>query len=124
MSLPDKNDLGVELVLALMASASTGAIDPLDWWVRARTALETAADCADTFSHLISKMGDKLQIPALTGKSSRRVADLRIAVEQVGFEEFRVHVRRDALFITAMAKAKRDEQRAARQKPAAIRRDP
>lgn len=103
-------EMGVELVLAVMQSASTDVIRAQDWWMRARTALETGAGRRD-FGSMVSRMADKLQIEALNGRSVERIHALAGQMLQVDFGAFRAHVRRDAVFIVAMAQARRAEER-------------
>ena len=108
-------DLAVDLVLAMMQSASTDKIGALDWWPRARTAIETAADVASSWPHLISKMAAKLQIDATQTGSAKAISFLGDELsEGKAFDRFRALCRRDAVFIVAMAQAKRDEQKRAR----------
>ncbi len=103
-------DLAIDLVLSMMASASTDKINPLAWWPRAKSALETAADVAESWQHMVSKMADKLQLDATTLATA---TSLKTNGEQIGssFERFRRLCRRDAIFIVAMAQATREEQR-------------
>jgi hypothetical protein len=106
------NDMGIRLVLTMMASAPHDKIKALDWWPRAKSALETAADAASCWPQMISKMSAKLQIDATTIATAN---EIRVIGEQVGtgemFERFRSICRRDAVFIVAMSQARRDEQR-------------
>ena len=108
-------DLAVDLVLTMMASASSENISGMDWWPRARSALETAADVADSYPQMISKMGAKLQIDAARNDTAKGISLLGDQLKTVqAFERFRALCRRDALYIVAMAQAKRDEQKKSR----------
>jgi hypothetical protein len=98
--------LAVELVLTVMRSASTDDIRPIDWWPRARAALEVGAAEADSFPHLVSRMGSKLSIEAYREASSRLLKGIGQSIGE-GWPRFRELARRDALYIVAMAQAER-----------------
>ena len=105
-------DLAVNLVLCMMSSASTDKIRPLDWWPRAKSSMVRAADTAETWSHMISKMADKLQIDTLSNRTALSIKKLgRQLQADEAFNRFRSICRRDAIYIVAMAQAKRDEQK-------------
>lgn len=104
------------LVLAMMRSASTERISPMNWWPRAKSALETGAAMATTYRTMISSMGRKLQIDATALSTSREISLLGAALAEAGdetFERWRAMCERDALFLVAMAQAERDLQREA-----------
>ena len=102
----------IDFVLAMMASASTSNIKPLDWWERARTALETSAAVAESWPQMVSKYGAKVQVIALKSKTAHEIARLgQVVSKNEDFERLRYLAQRDALFITAMAQVTRDEQR-------------
>lgn len=103
----------IDLVRAMMGSASSDKIRRIEWWIRARNALETAATSADSFASMVSTMGRKLQIDATTISTARVVADLAHAVAS-DFEAFRRYCEREHLFIVAIAQAEAAERRAAR----------
>lgn len=111
--------LGVRLVKAMMASATTDKIRPLDWWPRAKAALVTACQVADTFDHLVSRMADKLQIQALRGVSANSISSIAEALrdaarlETFTFEGARAQWARDALYIVAIAQVEREAERKA-----------
>jgi hypothetical protein len=108
----DLQALAVSLVLGVMRSASTEKIRPMDWWIRAQSALKSAASMAGSFGQLTSIMGRKLQIPTFNGISSRLISSIG---EQVAdpddFESFRCLCERDALYIVAEAQARRQIER-------------
>lgn len=112
LTIDDMNTIGARLVLAMLQSASTDVISPMDWWPRARTALETAAQSSDHYSGMISIMGKKLQIEVLRDQS---VAEILLIDHEVRgqFDEFRRHLDAEALFVIAMAQAQRKAERAA-----------
>jgi hypothetical protein len=102
-------DIAVDLLRALMRSVSTDRVRPVDWWVRARSALETGAATADSWGHMVSRMGRKLEVDAFRRSTSD---DLVRLAARLGdrFAAFRELCQRDALFIAAMAQAKNQEQ--------------
>ena len=113
MTDDDLAGLAVDLVLALMASASTDQIRPVDWWPRARAALETAAAASSGLRRMVSVMGRKLQIDGAMGERSAisvaRMAET-LAPPDI-FARFRSLCQRDALFIVAAAQTRRAEQK-------------
>jgi len=102
-------ETAVHFVLAMMQSASTDTIRPIQWWERARAALETSAAVAESWPQMVSKFAQKIQVIALRGKTSHKVASLGPLIGDDGWERFRSLCQRDALYIVAMAQAKRDE---------------
>lgn len=111
MTEEEAADAGVELVLSMMASVPQDTIRAIDWWPRAKSALETAADAAGSWQHMVSKMAAKLGIDATMLSTADTLAFLGGSVSGINFEGFRKVARRDAVFIVAMAQAKRNEQR-------------
>jgi len=109
LSDDDLTDIAEALVLAVMRSASTDTIRAIDWWPRARSALQVAAAQAESWPHMISKMGQKLQIEAFQAMSSKTIAQIRVPND--AFPRFREICQRDSLFIVAMAQATRDRQK-------------
>lgn len=103
----------VELVLAMMRSASTDKIRPLDWWARAKTALETGAAVAGHFAELVSVMGRKLEIEVTTQASADRLAALAPAIGD--FEIFRRFCEEQALYVVAVAQSTRQAERDSQQ---------
>lgn len=117
MTMTDEDgrmELAVQLVLAMMRSASTDKIRPIDWWERARSALETGAATAETFPQLVAVMGRKLQIDATVEDSSKAICSLAETLLASGdFGKFRHLCETQALYVVAIAQARRAEQRAA-----------
>lgn len=100
----------MDLLRAVMRSASTDKIRPVDWWVRARSAMETGAATADSWGHMLSRMGRKLEIDAFKASTSDDFVRLAARLGD-RFAAFRELCQRDALFIAAMAQAKNQEAR-------------
>lgn len=100
----------VRLVLAMMRSASTDKIRPIDWWTRAKSALETAAASASDLSQMVAVMGRKLQIDATSSETSKEICSL---AELVGgdFEAVRRLCEEQSLYVVAIAQGQRQEQR-------------
>jgi hypothetical protein len=101
--------LGVRLVLAMMQSASTNNIRPVDWWTRAQSAIHSAAAMATSYGQMVSVMGRKLNIDTFTRASSVEISSIGAAIED--FEAFRYECERDALYIVAEAQARRQIER-------------
>jgi hypothetical protein len=108
----------VKLVRTMMASASSDRIRRVDWWARAKSALETAAMSSDNFSSMISSMARKLQIDVTSTQTGEEVADLALAVEN-DFESFRRFCEREAVYVVAIAQAEAKARREKYEKAAA-----
>lgn len=106
----DLMDLAAELLLAAMRSASTDTIRPMDWWPRAKSALETGAGRAENYPQMVSTMARKLQIDSYNSASSRSISEVRARVE-AEWPRFRRMCERDAVYVAALAQAMRDVQR-------------
>src|SRR5690606_16622473 len=76
------------LVRAMMSSASSKKIRRIEWWERAKSALETAAMSSDSFPSLVSTMARKLQIDCTTIATASDVVLLGEVVAH-DFEAFR-----------------------------------
>ena len=100
----------IRLTLAVMGSATTERISPIDWWPRAKSALETAAQSSDHFSGMASTMGRKLQIDAYQERSA---AELVALATEIGpdFDAFARHCTAEALVIVAFASQQRKAER-------------
>lgn len=99
----------IDLVLAMMRSASTNKIQPKRWWERARTALETAAATAGDFPEMVAVMGRKLEIDVTRNETADVIA--RLTPELAMFEPFRRLCETQALYVVALAQSRREEQR-------------
>jgi len=110
---------GVTLVRAMMRSASSDKIRPLEWWPRAQTALETAARCSSTFSALVSTMGRKLQIDTLRAESA---ADVAFLAEEVAasFDAWTRFLAEESLYVVALAQVERRAERDQRPTPTEV----
>ena len=105
-------DFAIRFVLAMLRSADPEIIGPRNWWERARTALETSAACAESWSQMVSRCGVKLQVRQTTAGTSSEIKALGEALDDPAvFERFRYLSQRDALYIVAMARARRDEEK-------------
>lgn len=106
-------DLAAEFLLAMLASADTDVIQPKQWWERGRTALETAAAQASTFGQMVSACGKKLQLETLTAASADRVAAVQSELgTDERFAEWQRICERDALYIAAVARIRRQQEKA------------
>lgn len=112
--LPDQDTLtetGARFVNAMLDSR--GDIGS-DFWTRARTALETAAT-ATGFGEMVSRCARKLECHgALSAETTGVIGDLagQLADPAV-FGAFAELCRRDAVFVTAVARMRRDERKEA-----------
>jgi hypothetical protein len=114
--MDDMQDLAVELVLAIMRSASTEKIRPMDWWVRAQSAMHSAAAMAQGYGQMVSIMGRKLQIATYTQNSAIVISSIgRELKNEEGFELFRDMCESDTLYIVAEAQARRMIEREERE---------
>lgn len=107
--------IAVDLIRTMMASASSEQIRRIEWWSRAKSALETAAESASSFSSMVSAMGRKLQIDVTTVNTGAEVARLAVVIGD-DFEGFRRYCARESLFAAAIAQAEAQERRAARER--------
>lgn len=99
----------VDLVLAMMASATTEKIRPVDWWPRAKGALVAACNRAENWAQLISTMARKLQIETLRADSGKAISACEPPPDE--FAAFARIARREAVYIVAQAQVIRDQQR-------------
>jgi hypothetical protein len=115
MNLTDEEltDLAQDLILALLKSADTEVIKPKVWWERAKTALETGANAAHSFQHMVSRCGNKLQLLAPLAVTSKTISSISSKLnDEILFERFRYICQRDAIYIIAMARVKREDEKA------------
>ena len=109
---------GVALVRAMMRSASTDTIRPIDWWTRAQSALVRASESSSTFSALVSTMGKALQIDTLRSESAADVAFLADEIAPAHLDAWIRFLGEEALYVVALAQVERKAERAANQRPA------
>ena len=104
----------IDLVRAMMGSASSDKIRRIEWWSRAKSALETAAMSSDNYGSMVSAMGRKLQIDVTTIATAEQVAAVGLAVA-ADFEGFRRFCAQEALYAVAIAQAESKERRDSRE---------
>lgn len=105
-------EVAVQFVLAMMASASTKRISPMDWWERARTALEFSTRTARDHRHMVTLFARKISAETLTASTSDRLASCLCSIETPhAFAAFRRAVARESTYIVAFAQMRRAEQR-------------
>lgn len=106
--------LGARFLGALLDSADASALGR-SYWTRARSALEAAA-CALGLGEAVSRAAAKLQIDwTLSPPTIAEVAALRAELDDpAAFAAWAEVMRRDAVYVTALARIARDERRAAR----------
>lgn len=105
----------INLVRAMMGSASSEKIRRIEWWSRAKSALETAAMSSDNFGSMVSVMGRKLQIDVTTISTSQEIAEVAGVVAS-DFESWRRFVATEALYVVAIAQAEAAARRVEREK--------
>lgn len=106
-------DLAVDLILAVLHSADPDVIGPINWWIRAKSALETAASAAHSYQHMVSRCAEKLQIQTPQIVSSKAIFSIgKNFVDEKIFERFRYLCERDTIYIIAIARMKREEDKA------------
>lgn len=110
MTDDEKLRAGIDLVRAMMGSASTDKIRRIEWWSRAKTALETAAASAGSYGSMVSTMGRKLQIDVTATYTGEAVARVGLAVA-ADFEAFRRYCEREALYVVAICQAESKERK-------------
>lgn len=105
------------LVRAMMSSASSEKIRRIEWWERAKSAIETAAMSSDSFPSLVSTMARKLQIDCTTIATASDIVLLGEVVAH-NFEAFRRFCERHAVYIVALVQAEKKAARDAKQQTA------
>ena len=105
-------DLAVRLVLAVMRSASTEKIDPLDWWTRAKDALVFGTATQD-YETCVHEMAESLQIHTLKAESARAIYSIgqELSEHPDSWPIFRDECQRKAIYVVALAQVQRDEER-------------
>lgn len=114
MDQEQKLRCAIDLVRTMMGSASSDNIRRIEWWSRAKTALQTAALRADSFGSMVSVMARKLQIDVTTVKTAERVAGLAVLIDD--FTAFAKFCATDALYIVAIAQAESKQRREERER--------
>ena len=116
-------EIAQTLVTAIMKSADPRKIPPTEWWRRAGTALQSAAQWTMTrpldkvrFSTLVSRMCEALQIEAMTLRAAAVVLDLssrpELASGSASLLAFAHYCRDERVFIVAMVQAEKAETKA------------
>lgn len=110
MDQDGKLRLAVNLVRTMMSCASSDHIRRIEWWSRAKSALETAARSADSFGSMVSVMARKLQIDVTTKAAGEDVARFAVVASD-DFEAFRRFCASESLYVVAIAQAESAERR-------------
>lgn len=119
-------DASVEWLSALLDSARVANIGVANWWPRARSALETAAASADTYSHAVSVACRKLQVDNIPTTVATKLFGPGSVEDLISqrFDEWRLLAQRDAISITALTQIARAEKRTRSGKPVGVDIDP
>jgi len=106
---PPLQEIAVDLVLAVMSSASTATIAPHEWWDRCTSALRSAAERGDTWGEFLTAMARQLQIPSFRSGS---VSDLHDLGRDLGdrWPQLRALIHREAIYVVLEARIQKDEQ--------------
>jgi hypothetical protein len=110
-------DLGQRFLNAMLDSADPDALGR-DYWTRARTALEASAATA-SFPEMTAKCAAKLEITGALaeGGHARTVTVIgelgSLLSDPVAFGALAEECRNNAVYITAVARIRRDERKAA-----------
>ncbi|WP_280503006.1 hypothetical protein [Nocardia farcinica] len=108
----DLVDVSIDLLSALLDSASTDVIGVANWWHRAQTALETGAAGGENAGHAITIAARKLQIDTLSEKSAKTVA--RVApILDTHWADWVETIARESVYIVALTRVTRSEKKAA-----------
>lgn len=112
----DLTDLAAQVALAMMQSASTDKVRPRDWWDRCQSAMEVAADRAESWPEFVSVAAAKLQVAALRASTANFLSTFERdhMREQPDFERFRAFTARNAVYVVAIARGMREAEREAR----------
>ncbi|KZS63115.1 hypothetical protein [Mycobacterium ostraviense] len=106
-------DATVRWLSALLDSATVQEIGVSNWWSRAKTALETAAASADTYSQAVSVAARKLQIDTLRQASSAQLLGPGSTEDVISprLDEWRLLAQRDAVYIVGLVQIQRAARR-------------
>lgn len=106
------SELATEFVLAMMASASTDHIRPIDWWERARTALELSAAASANRREMVTRFARRIHAHTLTAATTDRLSCLSSIDDPALFARFRRVVQRESTYIVGFAQQRRADERA------------
>lgn len=110
---PDLTGLAVDWLDAILASADVETIGVTHWWSRATSALAAACASADTFGHAVTIAAGKLQVDVLSQASARELQRLGALIDPL-WETWRIETERDAVYVVALTRLKRQARSAAR----------
>lgn len=110
-------EAGARLILSVLSSVPHGSISPLRWWERAKSALMTAAERTYDWPAMVSAICDSLGVGTLRKNAARSISSLGEEwAETDAFERLRSRCERDAVYIVALARMSRDEQKRRRER--------
>lgn len=98
---------------AMLSSADVSVIGVSSWWDRATSALETGCAVGDGVRAVTARVAKKLQVGVLS-RETAAVVD-RVAVQLTDpavFARWRYLAARDAVYVAAMVRLRRDERSA------------
>lgn len=130
LSEQDLTVLAEDFLDALLSAADLKVIGKNNWWDRAKSALETAAASSATWPACVARACKKLQISTPDTRLSAEVDKLaKILGDERVYLRWARLAARDAVYVTAMVRARRDQRHADRKttqtpKAAAVEVDP
>lgn len=106
--------LAIEMILAVMRSVPPGAIRAMDWWSRARAAMETASGRAEDWPRFVAVMAKKLGIDTYLSVSAQTLSEIGSALTAEEFARLRVICGpQEAVYICAEAQIEKKARRGA-----------
>lgn len=108
----DLTTTAADILLALMASASTDKVRPKDWWDRGQAALVAAAERSTSWPAFVSTACRKLQIETLRERSVSSLSTWGERMrDRADFARFSRFTARNAHYIVAVARQERERRR-------------
>jgi hypothetical protein len=108
-------DYAVDFLDAMLRSADVAVIGVNRWWDRAKTALETGCYAGSNVREVTTRVARKLQIDTLQIETAEQIDRLAQALRDPDlFARWRRLAARDAVFVAAMVRLRRDDRKTAR----------
>lgn len=108
-------DHATDFLDAMLRSADVSVIGVSRWWDRAKTALETGCFAGSNLREVTTRVAKKLQIETLQLETAETVERLAVALRDPDvFARWRRLAARDAVFVAAMVRLRRDDRKTAR----------
>lgn len=117
---PDVDDdalavLAEDFLDSILSAASVDVIGVANWWPRATSALTAAAARATCLRDMVTVTTSKLQVETLPEAAGRQITRLEGLLADPGvFARWRRICERDAVYVAAMVRLRRADNRAAK----------